>query len=119
MSIFFILCVGFSISHSIAYLHIFHWFRKFISGVDDKTFYRIIICKEVKFRVGFFGRLVRCHACLGFWVGVFLYCFNGNPIVKEMITFGQIAETVGFAFLQLGFNSLVWLILRRLGAEEL
>jgi hypothetical protein len=119
MSLIILLSVGFSVSHAIVYLHVFHWLRRLVSGVDDKSFHNRLSLNGVGIRIGFFGRLFRCHACMGFWVGVFLYSFNGNPIVEEMILHGPIFESVSFGFLQLGFNSFVWLILRRLGAEEL
>jgi hypothetical protein len=119
VSLIFILFIGFSVTHAVAYLHVFHWLRKLISGVSDKEFYMVITSGEVNFRASFFGRLLRCHACLGFWVGVFLYSFNGNPIVEEMVVHGPIVEAVCSGFLQLGFNSFAWLILMRLGAEEL
>ena len=119
MSLFLLLFIGFSVTNAVAYLHVFHWLRRLVSGVSDKEFYSVISSGEVNFRVSFLGRLLRCHACFGFWVGVFLYSFNGNPIVEEMIVCGPVVEVIGFGFLQLGFNSFAWLILRRLGAEEL
>lgn len=99
----------------LVFLHIFHWFRKLTSGITDEEFRN----KKLEgFREEFIGRLVRCHTCMGFWVGVFLSLFY-ESISAQYIEFPSLSYVIFDGILLSGNNFFVWLIARKLGAEEL
>jgi hypothetical protein len=116
------LAVGFSITHTVVFLHIFHWFRILISGMDDYVFnHRIHGAYDHLhgFRQRYLGRLVRCHACMGFWIGVVLSILYGGFITKYMSSGLIWIDVICDGFLLSGFNFFIWLVFRKLGAEEL
>jgi hypothetical protein len=119
MSLFIFLIVGFSITNALVFLHVFHWFRTLVSGVTDKRFERAVSNEKLKgFRNGFLGRLIRCHACMGFWVGVSLSLGYGGFISKYM-DLSSLTDVIGDGLLLSGSNFVAWVVLRKLGAEEL
>ena len=109
------LAIGFSITNTVAYLHVFHWLRYAISGVSDVEFEML---KTPGFRKRFIGRLVRCHACLGFWIGILL-SFGYGGFINEYMDLTYPVTMVCDGFLLAGNNFFLWLVARRLGAEEL
>lgn len=119
--IIFLVCV-LSISHTIVFLHITHWFRKLVSGVSDGNFILYTMTgafgKSNRFRNAYLGRLVRCHACMGFWIGSFLSLLYGGFII-DYVDVPIIVGIIGDGFFASIFNFFAWLILRKLGAEEL
>jgi len=130
MSLFLFLLIGFSVTNALTFLHVFLWFRTLVSGVSDKKFEHIVsrdnddtvpysvLKRFTLFRYEYLGRLVRCHACMGFWVGVCLSLLQGGFITEYM----QCAYDLFFlwdGFLLSGSNFFIWLIARKLGAEEL
>ena len=111
--------VGFSITNSIVFLHVFSWFRNLISGMNDNEFQVKAGSKLLKgFREEYLGRVVRCHACMGFWVGVFLSVSFGGVISKYVIMC-EFLSYVFDGFSLSGFNFLIWVLLRRLDVEDL
>lgn len=118
------LSVGFGITNALAHLRAFEWFRRIVSGITDEKFRRLSSCNRLTgCRSNFLGGLLRSHASLGILVGslmyVFLYLISRDSIMEMRITEYSVADTVLFGFLQSSVNFVVWLILRRLGAEEL
>ena len=116
MLIFIFLVIGFSITNTIVFMHVCAWLRKLVCGVDDATFRSQ---PKQGFRVGWLGRLFHCHTCMGFWVGVLLSYFHGGFIVEYVDSLGRVESAIGDGFLLSAFNFALWLVLRRLGAEEL
>lgn len=119
MSLLLFLLIGFSITNALVFLHAFHWLRIFISGMTDWVFSLAIKKRMLHgFRNAYLGRFVRCHACMGFWVGVSLSLLAGGFINKYMgLSFIEVV--IGDGFLLSGSNFFIWLVLRKLGAEEL
>lgn len=119
MYFFWFIFIGFSITNAVAFLHVFSIFRRIISGLSDAGF-RLMIREGVKlsFRERFFGKLVRCHACMGFWVGAFLSWYGGGCISRYVDNLSQIDTIVADGFMLSGANFIIWLVLRKLGAEE-
>lgn len=114
------LAVGFSIVNAITFLHVFHWFRRLVSGATDRMFREVAASGEpLSLRMATVGRLVRCHACTGFWVGVLLSWVYGGFIVAYVGSLSRFESMVADGFLLSGFSLAAWVILRRLGAEEL
>lgn len=114
-----LLAIGFSVTNTLAYLHVFHWLRSLVSGLTDREFNARVLRRGLQgFRQEYLGRLVRCHACLGFWVGVSLSLI-GLGSISEYVDLSFPLDVVGDGFLVSGTNFFVWLVLRRLGAEEL
>jgi hypothetical protein len=118
------LSVGFGITNALAHLRSFEWFRRLLSGVTDEKFRRLSSCNRLTgCRSNFIGGLLRSHASLGVIVGslmyVFLYLISRDSIMYMRITEYSALDTILFGFLQSSVNFVVWLILRRLGAEEL
>lgn len=112
--------VGFSITNSIVFLHIFSWFRRLVSGMSDSSFLQQSRTLSLRgFRAAWLGRLVRCHACMGFWVGAFLSAVCGG-FINEYMEFGfPYSQHVADGLFLSGTNFMVWVALRKLGAEEL
>ena len=123
MSVLFFLLVGFSITNSIVFLHVFSWFRKLVSGLDDKQFHLAVERKRGQrlegFRETYLGRMVRCHSCMGFWVGLVL-SITYKGFICRYVDFLFLYDTViADAFLLSGFNFCAWVILQKLGTENL
>jgi hypothetical protein len=113
------LAVGFSITNTLVFLHVFHWLRVLISGLTDREFQNRTMRRGLQgFRQEYLGRLVRCHACAGFWVGVSLSLIGAGSI-SEYMDLSFPLDVVGDGFLLSVSNFGFWLVLRRLGAEEL
>jgi len=119
MTLFVFLAVGFAITNTLVFLHVFHWLRVLVSGITDKRFYRAASNDKLNgFRNGYVGRLVRCHACTGFWLGVSLSLVYGGFISRYMdLSFP--GDVLADGFMLSGSNFCVWVVLRKLGAEEL
>ena len=114
--------VGFSITNAIVFLHMFEWLRQLACGLDDFGFRKAIFRNRVKpcgFRVTFIGRLFHCHACMGFWVGVLLSVAYGGFILDHIDSISLYESVALDGFLLSGTNFIAWVILRKLGAEEL
>jgi len=120
MALLIFLFVGFSITNAITFLHVSHWFRILVSGFDDDDFREYSKQGKIEgFREEYLGRLVRCHACMGFWVGCFLSWYCGG-FIDEYMTIRAIPDAIIADGLMLSFfNFFTWLIFRKLGAEEL
>ncbi len=119
MRLFLFLAIGFSITNAISFLHVSSLFRKAVSGLTDLQFFtKAKNCTLVGFRQSVCGRLVRCHTCTGFWVGVFLSISYRGFISKYMEV--SLLECIVLDGLLLsGFSFVLWVVLRRLGAGEL
>jgi len=118
--VIFFLAIGFSITNSIVFLHVFSWLRKLVCGLSDAKFFSL--AKERKlggFRNAFLGRMFHCHACMGFWVGVLLSYRCDGFIVRHVESFGRFDSMIMDGFLLSGFNFVLWLVLIKLGAKEL
>jgi len=121
MKLFLFLSIGFSITNAVVFLHVFHWLRRAVSGLSDHDFYEMVQKKRgrsVGFRTSYLGRLVRCHACVGFWIGVFLSLISGS-FINEYMSLSFPIDVVADGLLMSGFNFVVWVILKRHGATEL
>jgi hypothetical protein len=120
MRCFVFLFIGYSITNAVVFLHVFHWFRRLVSGVSDYEFKTLAQNKKLSgVRQTALGRLVRCHACAGFWIGVSLSFLVGGFIPEYMETVNEIVALSLDGFLLSGFNLFAWLIFRKLGVEEL
>jgi hypothetical protein len=92
--------------------------RLLVSGMSDKEFFDKAHSGTLcGFCEVYLGRLIRCHACTGFWVGIFL------SLLHEGFIHNRIANhwtgILFDGFLLSAFNFVFWIALRRLGAEEL
>jgi len=113
------LLVGFSVTHTLVFLHVFHGFRSLVSGLTDREFDNRAIRRGLMgFRQEYLGRLVRCHACMGFWIGVSLSAGYGG-FISGYMDLPFLHDVVWDGFLLSLSNFILWLVLRRLGAEEL
>lgn len=114
------LLVGFAITNMLVFLHVGHWFRKLVSGLTDTEFFTMMCNPTPRlttFRHVWLGRLVRCHACMGFWVGLGMSLVCG-PNAYFCVDCGlYYADAVGDGLLVSGSNFIVWLVCRKLGAE--
>jgi len=123
MALLFFLLVRFSITNAIVFLHVFHWFRKLVSGLTDRQFYLATAFKQGQrldgFREAYLGRLVRCHACMGFWVGLLLSVLYKGFICRYLDFLSVYDTVIADGFLLSGFNFCVWVVLRKLEAESL
>jgi len=117
--------VGFGITNAIVYLSVSEWLRKIISGISDEEFKSMLLLQRFKrdntysFRRRWFGKIVRCHACCGFWVGIFLSYLGYRDIFESVPRWVEIEIDICGGFLLSCSNFLIWLIARKLGAEEL
>lgn len=113
--------ICFAVSIAVTQLHAFGWLRRLVSGLWDKEWYPFIARDSQrndfdptnhrirKFRVFFLGRLIRCPACIGFWVGLTMsYYFYENLILA-----------VQEGFWALGINYIAWALLVKIGAKLL
>jgi len=110
--------VGFGIANALAYLSIFSFYRKSVSGISDADFEQKVRDGRLRgFRAVYLGRLVRCHTCTGYWVGVFLAYVTDADI---LMTCGHvITRCIAGGFFLSCTSFFMWLVARRLGAEEL
>lgn len=119
MTLFLFLFVGFSVTNAIVFLHVFAWFRKLVSGVSDADFRTLAFERRLSLRGATVGRLVRCHACTGFWVGGLLSLSHGGFIVDYIEALPGWEGAIADGFLVSGGNFVLWVFLRHLGAEEM
>jgi hypothetical protein len=119
MKLLLFLAIGFSITNAMSFLHVSSWLRKAVSGLTDLQFSIKAEQNELSgLRQAWLGRLVRCHACLGFWVGGFLsVLFQG--FISEYMEVSFAGSVILDGFLLSGFNFVLWVVLRKLGAGEL
>jgi len=119
MNFIFFILIGFAITNAFVFLHVFHWFRELISGLSDFDFYHLAQKEElVGFRHAYLGRLVRCHACFGFWVGAFLSFFS-NGVINKYIDIPLCLSVIGDGLILSACCFVLWLMLKNLGAEDL
>lgn len=111
-------CVGFSATNILVFLHVCHWLRELVSGLSDEGFRLKCKVGGLSVREAYLGRLMRCHACMGFWVGVSLSALYGGFITEYMVLSFP-ADVIGDGLLLSFFNFLLWVVLRKLGAEDL
>jgi len=90
------LVVGFAITNAVTFLHIGLPLRNLIND-------------------NIFGRLIRCHACFGFWVGFGMSFLYPLGFVFDNIYLNAISDGL---FLS-GFNFMIWALLCFLGANKL
>ena len=120
MRLLLFLLIGFSVTNSIVFLHVFAGLRDVVSGIDDTGFYAESRSGLlIGFREAFIGRLFRCHACMGFWVGLVMSICFGGFVCRYWLVDNVFILACLDAFLLSGFNFIVWVVLRRLGSEEL
>jgi hypothetical protein len=113
------LVIGFSATNVIVFQHVFHWLRVIITGMADEEFYRHVKHGVIfGFRRAFLGRLFRCHTCMGFWIGVALCGFGAYDFIGGVAR-NIFLEYVCAGLLQSVFNTVVWLLLLKLGAKNL
>jgi len=111
--------IGFSITNAVVFLHVFAWLRSVISGLSDNEFEFASHKGTLEgFRQKVLGRLFRCHACTGFWVGGFLSASLGG-FISEYVELSFTFDVVGSGLLLSCTNFIIWVVLRKLGAEEL
>lgn len=114
--IFFCLA-SFGITNALCFLHIGHWFRWLVCGCWDQDFYWYLEKGVLDKRQSVLGRLVHCHACMGFWVGFGLSMGGFGPFWDANILEWSVAIMDGF--LVSAFNFILWVVLRKLGADKL
>lgn len=108
--------IVFGITNVFCFLHVGHWFRFLVGGCWDDDFEYWALNDVLSVRQSVLGRLVRCHACFGFWVGFGLSMGGLGPFWDvNMETLMAIAN----GFLASAFNFILWVILKKLGVEEL
>lgn len=81
---------------AITKLYVFKWFRELVTGISDKEFNRDVgtdLETSWGFRRKYFGRLFRCPACTGFWVGLF---FSGIPHLEFIRNLNDVFECFKF-----------------------
>lgn len=71
------------------------------------------------FRLEALGRLLHCHACMGAWVGAFLSIVHGGFINEYMLFSVPWVVHIFDGFFLSGASFFAWVVLRKLGAEEL
>ena len=123
MDVLFFLLVGFSITNAVVFLHVFHWLRHLASGMTDREFHIAVELKRGQrlegFRNAYLGRMVRCHACMGFWVGLLLSILYSGFVCRYLDFLSLYDSVIADGFLLSGFNFCVWVMLRKFGAESL
>jgi len=109
--------IGFGITNALTYLSVLEWYRKILSGLSDVEFdFYVVKQGRSSFRGKWIGKLVRCHACTGFWVGVFLSYLTG----ADIFDYGhRIVGCMAGGFFLSCTSFFMWLVARKLGAEEL
>ena len=119
MEMLIFLSCGFAITNAVVFLHAFHWWRKLSSGLADSEFEFLAAQGHLRgWRAQYIGRLVRCHACTGFWVGAFLSLICGGFII-DYVDIPDISGVIGDGLVLSGFNFVLWVVLRKLGVEDL
>lgn len=114
MDLYYLLIV-FGVTNAISFLHVGYPLRRVICGLSDDQFYSKIKRGEKinslrNFRHLYLGRLIHCHACTGFWVGLLISFFWNNLKITGDIFNG---------FLSSAFCFVIWVILVKLGAKNL
>lgn len=111
----------FGLTNAIVFLHIGSPIRKILSGISDETFERLSRTPGglTGARQVLFARLIRCHACAGFWVSLGIDV--GIATALDTVAYGpeEIVTSFITALASSAFNFAVWVALRKLGAEEL
>lgn len=123
MHLFLFLAVGFGVSNAIAYLRAFEWLRKVVSGLSDVQFeYSLKDEGETETRISvirdFFGHGIRCHACIGFWIGMILSMLAGSVSLGGLTDCRAIA-VVADGLLLSASNFVLWTVLSGIGAKDL
>jgi len=113
------LFVGFSATNIIVFQHVFLWLRKAVSGIDDEQFKLFAKYRSLAgFRRSFLGRLFRCHTCMGFWIGILAYHLGAYSFIRNIVSC-EIAGYICSGLLQSVFNTILWLLLLKIGIEKL
>lgn len=121
MEIIFFCLTAFGITNALSFLHVGHWFRRLVCGLWDKGFYHCLRNDHLGdylegFRQRVLGRLVHCHACLGFWVGFGLSAGGLGPFwAGDLWWLAAIMD----GFFVSSVNFILWVTLRKLGADKL
>ncbi len=117
------LSVGFAITNALAFLHVGRGFRRVVSGISDDDFLLRLEYMSpgplMGFRQSFLGKLVRCHACLGFWIGAILSLLLWGVTTEYLEAPSKPVCAIADGFLLSGFNFVLWVCLKKLGVEEL
>jgi len=97
-----------AIGISIAFtkLMIFEVLRGLLSGISDSDFY--FSHKKNNHWQAYVGKLVRCPACFGFWVGSIGYYFIQKAVVVESLL-------VGFSVCWLAL--FFWSVMEKMGVK--
>ena len=111
----------FGLANAIVFLHVGRPVRESITGVTDEEFRRRMGGHGgglSSWRHSVIGRMFRCHACMGFWVGIPLavlhwgvppYC--PDPALIKISICSSLSASA--------FNFIVWTVLVKLGADKL
>ena len=106
----------FGLTNAITFLHIGKPIREFFSGVSDDDFYERARCVSGKglqtWRHAFIGRLFRCHACMGFWVGIPLALFFQKADIF-VIEYDVIASAICASLSASAVNFIIWALIHR------
>ena len=112
--------IGFAAANALVFLHVFAWLRRLVSGVSDTEFDEAAREGRLKgFRRAWLGRLVRCHACMGFWIGVGISAWWGGLSDEYLQFLGVIGTLAADGLLLSGACFGIWVVLRRLGAGSM
>lgn len=117
-------------------LYVGKWFREGISGIGDEQFYgqagsryedpdRYLSDPKFKlpwsycevswgFRQSYLGRLVRCPACSGFWIGLVM----SGAVFLDYMSYFSYVHCVMYALGGSALSILFWFILVKLGVLE-
>ena len=111
----------FGLTLAITKLHVFEHFRGLVSGISDYRFYDEARIPERDFewtwRNAKIGRLVRCPACMGFWVGLLLAVpyWVGAGLDFCPWTWWAPVYWILMALSASAFCIVAWMILKKLG----
>ncbi len=123
MALLLFLFIGFAITNAVVFLHIGHGVRRLVSGLTDEEFLLRLDYSSpaplTGFRQIYLGRLIRCHACMGFWVGLLLSLGLGGIFQRYVDVFPLLSAFFADGFLLSAFNFVLWVVLSRWGAKEL
>lgn len=126
-SVLYDLFVVFGVVNALVFLHVGAPFRRLLSGTED-MFWKINIKSYndnvatrasyvdkpwERFQLLCLGRFAHCHACMGFWIGS-LQAFWMEGFNPEVVH-----QCVAFGFLSSAFCFVLWVVLKRLGADKL
>ncbi len=112
------LLTTFGLTNALAFLHVGRPFRHAASGLTDAEFRTMADKGYLEgFRQCVIARMVRCHACMGFWMGCLLSpAYWAGPGTSPMVIIQHVSHD-GLA--ASAFCFIVWVALWRLGAEKL